>query len=53
MDHEVQYTEIDWTIRESARAKLMVLVKRSLTKYGYLLDKQGKAVGTVLKQENY
>lgn len=26
---------IDWTIRESARAKLMVLVKRTLTKYGY------------------
>ena len=25
---------IDWTIRESARAKLMVLVKRTLNKYG-------------------
>lgn len=41
---------IDWTIRESARAKLMVLVKRTLTKYGYPPDKQAKAVETVLKQ---
>jgi type I restriction enzyme R subunit len=41
---------IDWTIRESARAKLMVLVKRTLTKYGYPPDKQQKAVDTVLKQ---
>jgi len=35
---------IDWTIRESVRAKLMVLVKRTLTKYGYPPDKQAKAV---------
>jgi len=41
---------IDWTIRESARARLMVLVKRTLTKYGYPPDKQQKAVDTVLKQ---
>lgn len=41
---------IDWTIRESARAKLMVLVKRTLTKYGYPPDKQAKAVATVQKQ---
>jgi type I restriction enzyme R subunit len=41
---------IDWTIRESARAKLMVLVRRTLTKYGYPPDKQQKAVDTVLKQ---
>jgi type I restriction enzyme, R subunit len=41
---------IDWTIRESARAKLMVLVKRTLTKWGYPPDKQAKAVETVLKQ---
>lgn len=41
---------IDWTIRESARAKLMVLVKRTLTKYGYPPDKQAKAIDTVLKQ---
>ena len=41
---------IDWTIRESARAKLMVLVRRTLTKYGYPPDKQQKAIDTVLKQ---
>lgn len=41
---------IDWTIRENARAKLMVLVRRTLTKYGYPPDKQQKAIDTVLKQ---
>ncbi|WP_276501763.1 type I restriction endonuclease subunit R [Terrimonas pollutisoli] len=41
---------IDWTIRESARAKLMVLVRRTLTKYGYPPDKQPKAIETVMKQ---
>jgi type I restriction enzyme R subunit len=41
---------IDWTIRESARAKLMVIVKRTLTKYGYPPDKQQKAIDTVLRQ---
>jgi type I restriction enzyme R subunit len=41
---------IDWTIRESARAKLMVIVKRTLTKWGYPPDKQPKALETVLKQ---
>jgi type I restriction enzyme, R subunit len=41
---------IDWTIRESARAKLMVIVKRTLNKYGYPPDKQKKAIETVLKQ---
>lgn len=41
---------IDWTIRESARAKLMVLVRRTLNKYGYPPDKQQKAIDTVLKQ---
>jgi type I restriction enzyme R subunit len=41
---------IDWTTRESARAKLMVLVRRTLSKYGYPPDKQQKAIDTVLKQ---
>jgi type I restriction enzyme, R subunit len=41
---------IDWAIRESARAKLMVIVKRTLTKWGYPPDKQAKAIETVLKQ---
>jgi len=41
---------IDWTIRESARAKLKVIVRRTLNKYGYPPDKQIKAIETVLKQ---
>ncbi len=41
---------IDFSIKESARAKLMVIVKRTLNKYGYPPDKQQKAIDTVLKQ---
>ncbi|RMG07100.1 MAG: DUF3387 domain-containing protein, partial [Acidobacteria bacterium] len=41
---------IDWTRRESVRAKLRVLVKRILRKYGYPPDKQEKATQTVLEQ---
>ncbi|MBI2954380.1 MAG: type I restriction endonuclease subunit R [Chloroflexi bacterium] len=41
---------IDWTLKESARAKLMVIVRRTLNKYGYPPDKQQKAIDTVLKQ---
>ncbi|GIV30312.1 MAG: hypothetical protein KatS3mg028_1378 [Bacteroidia bacterium] len=41
---------IDWTIRESARARLMAIVRRTLNKYGYPPDKQEKAIETVLKQ---
>ncbi|MFT3746139.1 MAG: type I restriction endonuclease subunit R [Pyrinomonadaceae bacterium] len=43
-------TTIDWPIRESSRAKLMVLVRRTLSKYGYPPDRQQKAIDTVLKQ---
>jgi type I restriction enzyme R subunit len=41
---------IDWTVRESARAKLRTMVKRLLRKYGYPPDKQEKATTTVLEQ---
>ena len=41
---------IDWTIKATARAKLMVLVRRTLTKYGYPPDKQEKAIATVMSQ---
>ncbi len=41
---------IDWTVKESVRAKLRVLVKRVLRKYGYPPDKQEKATQTVLEQ---
>ena len=41
---------IDWTLRESARAKIKVMVKRILNKYGYPPDFQEEAVKTVLMQ---
>jgi type I restriction enzyme R subunit len=41
---------IDWTLRESARAKIRVIVKRILNKYGYPPDLQDQAVQTVLQQ---
>jgi len=45
-----QSVTIDWTLRESARAKIKVMVKRILNKYGYPPDLQAEAVKTVLKQ---
>ncbi len=42
--------KIDWTVRESVRAQLRVLVKRILRKHGYPPDKQEKATQTVLEQ---
>lgn len=41
---------IDWTIKESARAKLRVVVKRTLRQYGYPPDMQKLATETVLRQ---
>ncbi|HVA65799.1 MAG TPA: type I restriction endonuclease subunit R [Elusimicrobiota bacterium] len=41
---------IDWTLKESVRAKLRTLVKRILRRHGYPPDKQEKAVRTVLEQ---
>lgn len=41
---------IDWTVKESVRAKLRVIVKRVLRKHGYPPDKQEKATQTVLEQ---
>ncbi len=41
---------IDWAHRESARARMRVLVKRILRKYGYPPDLQEAAVQTVLQQ---
>jgi type I restriction enzyme R subunit len=41
---------IDWTIKESVRAKLKVIVKRILRRYGYPPDMQLLATETVLKQ---
>jgi len=41
---------VDWAHRQSARAKMRVLVKRILRKYGYPPDLQDAAVQTVLQQ---
>lgn len=41
---------IDWTLKESVRAKLKVMVKRALRKFGYPPDQQKLATETVLKQ---
>lgn len=41
---------IDWTIKESVRAKLKIAVKRVLRQFGYPPDMQALATETVLKQ---
>lgn len=41
---------VDWAHRESARARLRVLVKRVLRKYGYPPDLEDAAVRGVLAQ---
>ncbi|MBN1304908.1 MAG: type I restriction endonuclease subunit R [Anaerolineales bacterium] len=41
---------IDWQIKESARAKLRVIVKRTLRKFGYPPDMEKLATETVMKQ---
>ena len=41
---------VDWAHRESARARMRVLVKRILRRYGYPPDLQDSAVQTVLQQ---
>ena len=41
---------IDWTIKESVKAKLKVIVKRTLRRFGYPPDMQKLATETVLKQ---
>lgn len=43
-------TTIDWTLKESVRAKLRVFVKKLLNKYKYPPDKQEQATKTVLEQ---
>jgi type I restriction enzyme R subunit len=43
-------TSIDWTIKESVRAKLKVIVKRLLRQYGYPPDMELLATENVLKQ---
>ena len=41
---------IDWTVKESVRAKMRAIVKRILRAHGYPPDKQEQATLTVLAQ---
>ena len=43
-------TTVDWQVRESVRAKLRILVRRTLQKWKYPPDKQADAIELVLKQ---
>ena len=43
-------TSIDWTIKESVRAQLRVIIKRTLRQYGYPPDMQQLATETVMRQ---
>ncbi|HEV7373078.1 MAG TPA: DUF3387 domain-containing protein, partial [Pyrinomonadaceae bacterium] len=44
---------IDWSVKESVRAKLRTLVKRILRKHGYPPDKQEQATDIVIKQAEH
>ena len=41
---------IDWTIKENVRAKLKVIIRRTLRQYGYPPDMQLLATETVMRQ---
>ena len=43
-------TTIDWAVKESVRARLMVIVRGILKKYGYPPDKQEQAIQLVMTQ---
>ncbi|WP_029001513.1 type I restriction endonuclease subunit R [Azohydromonas australica] len=45
-----QNISVDWSLRESVRAKLRLMVKRILRKYKYPPDQQESATETVLRQ---
>ena len=45
-----QNVSIDWTLKESVRAKLRRAVKRVLRRHGYPPDKQERATATVIEQ---
>lgn len=45
-----QNVSVDWTIRESARARLRTLVRRVLRRYGYPPDRRDQATETVIEQ---
>jgi len=50
VDRVKKNASIDWSIKESVRARMSVIVKRLLRQYGYPPDKQAIATETVLQQ---
>ena len=51
----IEHATLDWfgELREGARAKIRVMVRRILNKYGYPPDLQDEAVQTVLAQAEW
>jgi type I restriction enzyme R subunit len=45
-----QNVTIDWTVKETARAKLRSVVKRLLRRHGYPPDHQERATQTIIEQ---
>ncbi len=45
-----QNLAVDWSLKESVRARMRVTIKRLLREHGYPPDKQERATETVLKQ---
>ncbi len=43
-------TTVDWQVRDSVRAKLRILVRRTLQRYRYPPDQEKEAINLVLKQ---
>ena len=43
-------TTVDWQVRESVRARLRILVRRTLQRYKYPPDKAAEAVELVMRQ---
>ena len=52
-DKVKQNTSIDWQIKESVRAKIRVMVKRTLKEYKYPPDMEKLATANVLKQAEH
>lgn len=50
MKNIMENISVDWQKRENARAKIRVLVKRILKKYGYPPDLENDAIRTVIEQ---
>jgi type I restriction enzyme R subunit len=48
--HIKENASVDWTLKESVKARMRVIVKRFLRRYGYPPDKQAMAIDNVLEQ---